>query len=272
MADNVLWLNGREVSSLGLRVAAFDGLFGGHELAYSGVVVPGRAGVAHGGPLSLTAKELVVYGSIEAASTVTMQQQTAAVEYACGMGALVEIRTMFDTQRVVYGRLSRFKFNPMSRQGIQTSVRGEIAFEVASPVSYGRSPATYVQAAINTPLAIPLGRMPSAPVFQVLAVGSAVGPFTLTYRHANGTILTQMEITQNTLAMTADEDYYAIDCDLHSLTFVDNGTILDGSQYWTPGEFIVLNPADGDPESGAWPTVETSAGVLVTRVRTVDPV
>lgn len=272
MADNVLWLNGREMSSLGLRVAAFDGLFGSHELSYSTVTVPGRVGTAQGAPLAMSPKELVVYGTIEAASTTTMQQQTAAVEYACGMGALVEIRTMFDTSRVVYGRLAGFKFNPASRQGIQKTVRGEIRFSIPSPVSYGRNPVTYVAAAANERIAVSLGRMPSAPVLQVLAVGSAVGPFTLTYRHANGTILTQMEMTQNTLAMVADEDYFAIDCDLHSLTLVDNGTVLDGSQYWTPGEFILLNPADGDPESGAFPTVESSAGVLVVRVRTTDPV
>jgi len=272
VADNVLWLNGREMSSLGLRVAAFDGLFGSHELSYSTVTVPGRVGTAQGAPLAMSPKELVVYGTIEAASTTTMQQQTAAVEYACGMGALVEIRTMFDTSRVVYGRLAGFKFNPASRQGIQKTVRGEIRFSIPSPVSYERSPRTYIEATANNRLAIPLGRLPSAPVLRVSPVSAAVGPFTITYRHADGTVLTQMEITQNTINLVLREDYYSIDCDLHSLTLSDNGTVLDGSQYWTPGEFILLNPADGDPESGAWPTLETSAGQLLVRVRRVDPV
>lgn len=267
MADNALWLNGREASSIGLRVLAFDGLFGGQEFAYPEAVIPGRTGVMSGAPYAVGPKEFTCYCRVEAASAAALEERITAVEYACGMGALVEIRTLHNLNRVMYGRVRRYRFLPPRPQGIQPLADGEITFTIPAGVGYERIPRTYM-APPGTRVAPMLGRMASAPVLQILAIGTnAVNPV-ITYRHANGTVLRQMTLT---VTLTADEDYLGIDCDTYQISRSDNGVVSDGANLLTPGPLILLDPHDGDPESGAWPTVEVNSGTLLVRVRRVDP-
>lgn len=268
MADNALWLNGREVSALGLRVIAFDGLFGGQQYTYPNEVLPGRTGVLSGAPHLVGSKELVVYGRAEAASVAALPGVIAAIQYACGSGALVEIRTLHDPSRVLYGRLSRSRFIPPRPQGIQPLADAEIAFTIPSGVSYGRAPLLYT-APEGERLPVPLGRMASAPTITVMAgVADAVNPV-VTYRHANGSILRQMTLG---VTLVAGQDFVTLNCDDYSVMLSDNGVVSSAPEILVPGPFILLNPQDGDPETAAWPTLEVSAGSLLVAVRRVDPV
>jgi phage-related protein len=100
---------------------------------------------------------------------------------------------------------------------------------------------------------IPLGTAVSAPLIRVL--GAATNPV-ITYRDKSGAVRQSMTLTI-TLAAT---DYLEIDCELFTITKYVSGVASNGITLLTAGDFIALDPQDGDYANGVWPTLEISAG------------
>lgn len=114
-------------------------------------------------------------------------------------------------------------------------------------------------AAINTPVAIPLGTHTSP---WIIRATSTSNPFTITLRRLGGQVIQTI-----TLAVaTTSAEYVDIDGVRRTMEKVSGGTrtTVAGASTWTAGDWLVLDPMDGGLYSltGGSPTLEISSGSM----------
>lgn len=114
------------------------------------------------------------------------------------------------------------------------------------PVMYATTVRT-VTGAAATDLALPQGTYRT---FGVVTVTSATDPFTLTYKHYDGTPLKSITIAAVGTVVV----------DMLNRTITVNGVRNDGAK--TGGDYFAFDAKDGDPTLSHWPTLRTSVGSL----------
>lgn len=97
----------------------------------------------------------------------------------------------------------------------------------------------------------PLGTAPSLPTIKI--AGAVTNPV-LTYRDFRGVAKKTMGFT---VALGASE-YLEIDNELMQINRYTAGVKANGLGLLSSGDFIMLDPQDGDPSDAAWPTLECS--------------
>ena len=103
----------------------------------------------------------------------------------------------------------------------------------------------------------PIGTAESYPVITIHGGGATVSNPVVTLRNAGGDVVQTHSFT---ISGGAD-DALIIDSARSRITKSAAGTLTDGWTYCTPGsgDFVLLRPADGNPELAAYPTVELSS-------------
>lgn len=146
--------------------------------------------------------------------------------------------------------------------------RGQLAiqFEVLldTPLSFDAHAS--VVAVSSTPTEVPLGTATSSALFEFPEVTSAM---TVTYRGISGEILEELSLADPGLTtgellivdvarariLTWDGSTYNSDGEPDTVSAMD---------LRTGGSFPVFDPGDGNPDAGAWPTIEASESGVCT--------
>lgn len=256
---HALLVNDVDLNSLGLKVERVDGLGDGITQRLITDRVPGRAGVL---PLATTAGE-VPPRQVTAVMTIRPRTSLLALEVAmvqlyalCG-GGKVALRDGRDPSKVAFGLLEAPQEVPFDPQYLASDPASRITLRFTCDDPYRYDVAARLVAGITTVAReIPLGNVPVAPVFEITG---ATNP-TITLRNAAGIALATMGFTVNQGA----NDLLRVDGDAQVIEAIAAGAPSDGYALWTTkgDAFLKLDPHDGDPVNGVFPTLEISSGLL----------
>lgn len=256
-SPTILYLNDFDTSRLGLVVESYAGALSAAEQRMRTAVLLGRAGVAVlDRSAEQVARTLLIRGTVigdSVAQTVANLQELRA---RLNQG-LLEVRFASMPGRVWYCWRRSAQAEGIGAQDITAAQSVTIELQLTDAYHYEAEP-THLR--LNTGRTdMLLGTAPSAPTFELM--GSGTDPV-IRYRRADGTLMGEMNFLGLTLA---GWDYLRVDADAQVLTYSNNGTITVNNNLLTSGRFFALDPMDGDPATGSWPTVEV-LGVTMARV------
>lgn len=249
---DVLFINDREVQTLGLYPTVLERWGAGIEYAFESMPVPGRLGHLPAGTMSASPRVIRLTGDIDAATVAERDAKLAAV--LAPLRGLLEIRAGDAPDKVLEGYL----VGELSDGVVPTKsfVDGSAGLSLTlhlwcpSPVKRDRFAQTIAFGAAATP--VPLGDLPSGGLVRIL--GAATNPV-LRYRDARGQLVQEMAFTTT----LTSAQYLEIDLDRQTAVKVSAGVRTNAQALWT-GDYPVPDPGDGDPTGAAWPTLEVTAG------------
>lgn len=263
MPDNILIVNGRDVSDFNFRVARLRGLPGEFTIDRQAVPLIGRVGGVPTSPdPSIGTRAVSAAGHVDSSSVLAVDTDIQSLLEWIGLDT-VELRTGRNPDVMYFGRLTRSVVDVPDPQLATAVARLEVGFGLTSPLAYAVAPKTYAVAGTGAAnrVDVPIGTGPSTPLVRIF--GSATNPV-VTLRNGVGDILKQVTYT-----VTLDaNDFLEIDCDLHTHTLSDNGvrSALESAP-GTGDPFYYLDPRDVDRAGGGYHTFEVSAGRLEVVVR-----
>lgn len=251
MAPNVLFVNDFDCSALGLIVADVDGWLHAPSARDKTTQLPGRVGAVLLAPEAETApRNLVINGVIKRASVVSARAALLEMQERLYRGT-VELRFADDPDKVYYARTTDADWSGTPPQFVNPNGRVSIRATCFDPLVYDRYGSVVGFTTVRS--AVPLGSAVSAPILRVM--GAVTNP-TITYRDKSGTSKRTMGFTV-TLGVN---DYLEIDCELFKITRYTAGMASQGIALLTAGDFLALDPQDGDYAGSVWPTLELSGG------------
>lgn len=251
MSKTALFLNDFDTSGLGLMVTDVQGWLDSYELRDKLADLPGRLGQLLMSPSPVTVpRQLIISGVLRTASNAVLRASCLDLVERAGHG-LVEVRFVDDPLKVFFARLQTFK-----RTAIGPALAGNAAQVMLTmlgedPLIYSTQPTVAAFGAYRG--VCPLGSAPSAPVIHIF--GPVTNPV-LRYRGNDGELLRSLTLT----VVLASTDYLEIDSDAMTIVKYVSGVPSNGISLLTSGDFIVLDPNDGDYQNGSWPTLEVSGG------------
>lgn len=251
-AASAIFVNDFDLVSLGFHVSEIRGARGGTRHTARTFELPGRAGkgLASGTP-SIAPRVVVVDGVLKADTVADVVTNLHRLKGLVARG-LLELRFSDDDTRILRARIQDVGAPPIPMQLIQTTVRVSLVFECLDPYWYDVSDTVQAFGASATDML--LGEAVSRPVIKV--TGVATNPV-VTYRDSGGTLVESMTFGAFTIAAG---DFLTIDCDKLTITKSVSSVVTNAIDELTAGDFITLDPIDGDPGTPVWPTLEVSSG------------
>jgi len=251
-APTVMYVNDFDTSRLGLVVRRWDGADGAPTRTAVATAALNRSGrVLMDGRPSMDTRLLLLEATMLHTSIVARQTALDSLKQRLGHGP-VEVRFV-DRPGVVFLALLRraTEAPPEAGQALEATRFVTLELECLDPYLYetGRQ----LVALSSTPVRVPLGTVPSPCVIRIF--GAATTP-TITLRAANGTVLDALS-----LAVTLGaNDALEIDSDRGTITRYIAGTPSEGLSLLSSGNFLVLDPGDGDGTLDGGPTLDVSSG------------
>ena len=253
-----LFVNDFDTSSLGLVVTGVDGWRDAPATRDRTTQLPTRVGAVILAPEAETApRQLVIDGVIDptaAGKAGSLANVRAAINelQALIYRGTIEVRFADEPDVFVLARGEQAQLIATPPQFMNPKSRVQIRLFCPDPLRYDRN-GSVVGFGVSPRAGVPLGTAVSAPVIRVM--GAATNPV-ITYRDKSGVVRMTMGFTV-TLAAT---DYLEIDCELFTIKKFASGVETNGITLLTSGDFIALDPQDGDYANAVWPTLEVSAG------------
>lgn len=251
-----MYLNGFDTSSLGLIVTDVAGWLDGLVRKDRTQELIGRAGLllTHPRP-TVMPRAVTVTGVVRRNTNALMRAALLELQERAYRGT-VEVSFQDDQTKLLPSRCVQFTFagrppklaNPYGDLSVMfTGLDPYIYDAEAQVVSFGSGvPAIYP---------CPLGSAPSAPLIRIVGsgVGALVNPV-ISYLDARGNVVQTMGFTTNLGA----QDYLEIDCHLMTIIQSRNTVVSNGMSLLTSGDFIVLDPQDGDYANNLWPMLSAT--------------
>jgi hypothetical protein len=256
-ALTALYVNDFDTSGLGLIVTGVDGWRDAPSTRDRTTQLPQRVGSVILAPEAETAmRSITIDGVIDpsaAGRALTLANLRAAISELQDRvyRGTIEVRFSDEPDIFVVARCEQGQLIASPPQFMNPKSRVQIRLTCPDPLRYSRFASLVDVNSIRT--GIPLGTAVSAPVIRVL--GAATNPV-ITYRDKAGAIRQSMTLT----ATLAAGDYVDIDGELFTITRYTSGVASNGISLLTSGDFIALDPQDGDYANGSWPTLEISVG------------
>lgn len=256
--QTALYVNDFDTSRLGLIVTGVDGWRDAPSTRDRTTQLPTRVGAIILAPEAETApRQISIEGVIDpshAGLALTMANVRAAISELQERiyRGTIEVRFADEPDIFVLARGEQAQLVASPPQFMNPKSRVQIRLLCPDPLRYDRN-GSVVGFGVSPRTGTPLGTAVSAPVLRIM--GAATNPV-ITYRDKSGTVRQTMTFTV-TLAST---DYLEIDCELFTITKYASGVASNGITLLTAGDFIALDPQDGDYAGGVWPTLEVSAG------------
>lgn len=236
--------NGVDLATLGWKPTNLGGAWNPPIETYPEVKIPGRHGASRTAlEPSLESIDDVIEGELVFATESAFEAGVDAFKRATRGDLTVIVGNQETRQRTGYRK--RLVITPNTGEAI-TSAKVSMTVHFEDPVFYETTPTT-VTGAVSTDLALAQGDYKT---WGVVTVTSATSPFTLTYKHYDGT-------TKGSITIAASG---TVVVDMLERTITDDGVRNDGAR--TAGDFFAFDPADGDFALAHWPTLRTSAGSL----------
>jgi hypothetical protein len=237
-------LNGVDVATLGFKLTRYPQNWDAPVESYPEVAIPGRNGT------SRTALKPTVEPRDYELAFENVQATEQAHEDATDTLKLLtrgDVAVIIGNQETRY-RTGYRKSLTAAPIGGEAATNSDVVLTLhcEDPVLYDTS-ATTVTGGAATDLALPQGTYRT---FGIITVTSATSPFTLTYKHYDGTTLYWITIAASGTVVV----------DMLNRTITDDGVRNDGAR--TGGDYFAFDAADGVPALSHWPTLRTSVGSL----------
>ncbi len=255
--QTAMYVNDFDTSSLGLIVSSVEGWRDGLATRDRTTQLPTRVGAVILAPEAETAtRQLTIDGVLDpshAGKALTLANLRAALNELQDKlyRGTIEVRFSDEPDIFVLARCEQGNLIATPPQFMNPKSRVQIRLQCPDPLRYDRNGS--VVGFGTTRQGVPLGTAVSAPVIRIM--GAATNPV-ISYRDKSGTVKQTMGFTV-TLAAT---DYLEIDCELFTIKKFASGVETNGISLLTSGDFIALDPQDGDFAASVWPTLEVSAG------------
>lgn len=251
-----LTVNGTDLATWGFYPAEGEGVFGVTERTLLMAPVFGRAGTLISGSVE-GARVLTVTGTLTSTAKTVAGLETNADAFKDLLrgGEVQLVRDNGSTAaRSITGWVGKIDVRPTGHPLAPTDSR--VIFTVTCRDAYWGAPDWSSAAITATPVPVPTGTAPSAPLIRLMAATNPV----LTYRDASGTAQRTMTFTWTGAA----GDYLEIDMRLGRITKSLSGVQSNGLSLLTSGDFPwAFDPQDGDPTLAMYPTIEVSTGTAV---------
>lgn len=165
-------------------------------------------------------------------------------------GGQHEVTVVDNTARVYRAYLGQAQGIPLRPALWAPKTRLTVELTCYDPRAYSTGNSTLGFGSTDTP--VPLGTAPSGGVVRISGAASAPS---LVYKSSTGAELARITLN-TTLGSTS-----WVDIDLDAYTLVDeNSSSVAAAWASSVSRWLVLDPADGDYNSTAWPTLQVTAG------------
>lgn len=238
---------GVDVSSYGLQVSALPDNWDTPTVSFDEAALPGQDGtVATANEPTIEAKDYSIVARLIGATSSAFETalDTLKLAVAGNSSAVVAMKAGNQTTRERSGVCKNVRV-VMDPDVLAATVT--ILMRCRNPVNYEDSTTT-VTGSTATDLACALGTFRVRPVSTITSPSS---PLVLTYKNYGGT-------TVQTLTLTFAGSPTTVVVDHSAMTITVDGTRHDS--YLTAGDFIRLDPRDGDYALSHWPTLRVSSG------------
>ncbi len=257
--DWILKANGVDLATIGVFVVAMDGNWDSPGESFDEVSIPLRNGTRRTGTRpKVDSLDYTLTLFIGAATESAFETACDSLKYLLSQELTIIGGNQPDRQRT--GRKKgqvKIRPNLAGGDGVVDGI-ATVTIHCEDPVQYATT-VTTESASSGTDHPCPLGTRFVFPTTTITFTGSA-SSVTLTYKNYAGTTIgTPMVLTH----AFVNADVLVVDHNL--MTAALNGSRDD--RLITAGDFIALDPRDGDPSLSHWPTVRTSAGNIAIAYR-----
>jgi len=256
-----VYLNEQSLGDLGVYVMQVGSGFSGPGRTYPRVEIPGRQGAVYVSDPTTAIRTLrldcvVTPAARTIAARRTAEDQLKVLAYRALLRVVVDDDV--NAPRAIDGVCTSCEITARQHPVDATVSDVTMTIECPDPTWYD------VQGALigfgTVPSAVPLGTAPSGGVVRLVAPSwsaASVTTPTLTYRNAAGVTVQSLALS-TTLA--AGTDYLEIDLDRQTIVEVQSGVTRNAIGDLTSGDFFALDPMDGDPLNGSYPSLGCSSG------------
>jgi phage-related protein len=255
MPATTLLVNTYDLKALGFVVTTVDH-WSTPEKLYQTAEVPGRAGaVLLAAAPRVLGRTLTITGALMATTPALLATALDALKWRLDDG-LLDLRLVDDVTRRSMGYLTRLVIEQADgRQFRRRHLLITMTFQVLDPY---RQDVTASSVTFVTNTAMPLGTAPVRPALIRLSatVGTVTNPI-VTYKNSAGTVLGTMDFTG---ASILNGDKIEIDCEGRRILKTVSVVQTDASNLLAAGDFLTLDPQDGDFTTSAWPTLTKASG------------
>lgn len=249
-----LLVNGFDLSNLGFRVSQINGTRGGVANAPKSRKIPGRAGLLRTSlAVEMATRTIIVNGTVTGTTIDDLNLKLDAIKFRLTAGWMLEVTPgdLLDSYFVCLPvQIDELDW-PVGQVIPKADV--QFRFECFDPYRYSTNLQMINLSVIPQP--VPLGSAPSAPIVQI---GNVTNPV-VTFRNLLGGTTKTMGFTI-TLAST---DWLEVDCNTMLISKYVAGVKSSVPTVLTSGNFIILDPSEGDGANNQWPTIEVTGGVGV---------
>lgn len=255
MPATTLLVNAYDLKALGFVVTTVDH-WPTPEKVYLTAEIPNRAGeVLVAGTPKVLGRTLTVSGALLAATPAALRTALDALKYRLDAG-LLDLRVVDDTTRRHMGYLTRLLTEqPEGRQFRQQNLQLTLVFRVLDPY---RRDVSLSSVTFTTNTAMPLGTAPVRPhLIRLSASGGTVTSPIVTLKTSGGATIGTMDFTGASI-LTGDK--IEINCEARTIVKTVSGTPSDASSLLAAGDFLTLDPQNGDFITSAWPSLTKASG------------
>ena len=247
----ILKINGLDIADLNLGLLDSGSLWSAPRIDRDSAAPIGMVGTRPAALATSDAKRLAISLSLPG----TMAERRARLDQVLWhLDGLLVLEWADAPDREQYARATIRDGLPRMAQlswldGGQVRLNFELVMD--TPLSFSSSPT--VLAIGTTAVETPLGTATSAPVIEL--PGAISGAVTLTYRGITGSTLASVVISNPALGGSGA---LIVDSARERIWKWDGTTLTDARNLYSSGSFPVLDPGDGDPAAGVWPTLEST--------------
>ena len=248
MANEVLYVDGVDLTTLGLYVQRVDGWVDRATTVLPTTAVPDALSHLVVGRYQVQPRALRIEAVLKASSVTVLRTNLDTLRYRLRPGARV-VRVIDQNDREATGYVSGFAevFDPAPFA--QRLKRLSIGVDCPDPRRFTITPNAV--AFTSSATLMPQGTAPVRP--SITIAGAATNPI-LRYRNNAGTLLKEMTFT---ISLAGGE---SLVIDMATFTIIKNPGGSNQMATLTAGDFFAFDPNDGDYTTSAWPKLEVTSG------------
>jgi hypothetical protein len=258
---SILTINGRTLEQLGLKLADQGAVWSTGQTDRGSAPVLGRIG-SRTAPLAASPGRTL---NVTLPLPESPATRRAALDRVLGhLDGLLVLEWSDSPGRVQYGQLERA--NVLARFQSVAWTLGHLSIDlqirIDNPVWFDWQATTIANAAnVDTPL--PIGTLPVAPLLRVSQI--TTGNITFEYKSITGATLSSLVITDPVL--TTGQELF-IDCGTDRIFRWTGSVFTQANNLYSSGTFPIIDPGDGQPEFGVFPTLRCTRPFLATYRKT----
>jgi phage-related protein len=261
MTTGILTINGRTLEQLGIELQDQGAVWAAPQVNRGASGVIGRIGERPSAAAVTPGRTITLTLPLPASP----QTRRAALDRVLGhLDGLLVLEWSDAPGRVQYGRLERAEVAARFASVAWTLGHLSIPLQIRidNPAWFDWQATTIANVAnVDTPM--PIGTLPVAPLLRVSQI--TTGNIVFEYKSITGASLSSLVITDPVL--TSGQELY-IDCGTDRIFRWTGSAFTQANNLYSSGSFPIIDPGDGQPEFGVFPTLRCNRPFLATYRKT----